>query len=101
MVTVTSTHPQMENLCASFPCLRGRMGTLPWNQHDFAAGIPGMSSAEKQAATFVLSVWNGGNHHPWWKRQSKVLFDAVYAMQLWDEQNQAAFLAWCENPFYP
>jgi hypothetical protein len=39
----------------------------------------------------------------WWnKRPYRVgRFDIVHAMGLWDYQQKAAFMAWCENPFWP
>ena len=96
---------RMELLCDSFPSLRGRDGTAPWDQHQFAHAMSGgQSSAEKQAAAFVLSVWNGAAaRNTWWNAKPfRVgLFDCVVAMQLWDGAHQLAFLRWCQHPFCP
>lgn len=103
-------HPcvqQMTDLCNSFPCLRGKPGTSPWDQYDFALAMSGggPTPATRLAAAFVLSVWNGGTPRDrgWWnKRPYRVgVFDPVEAMARWDYQQREAFLAWCENPFYP
>lgn len=53
---------RMEALCESFPVLTGRPGTTPWDQHTFArwASGPAPTPASRQAAAFVLSVWNWG-----------------------------------------
>jgi hypothetical protein len=91
-------------LCESFHSLRGAPGTHPWNQHTFATWASGgKTDAERQAAAFVLSVWNGNNLAPWWsKKPFRVsVFDATLACAIWDEQNRAAFIAWCNDPFYP
>lgn len=96
---------RMTLLCESFPTLRGRPGTNPWYEHDFAkwASGPAPSSAIRQAAAFVLAVWNGGNAGAWWNEKpwGVGVFDPVHAMALWDHQHQAAYIAWCNDPFWP
>jgi hypothetical protein len=98
---------RMELLCTSFPVLRGVPGTIPWDQHKFArwASGPATTSAIDQAAAFVLSVWNGGTPEDggWWNEPPHVVgrFDVVRALALWDHEQQAAFLAWCNDPFWP
>jgi hypothetical protein len=98
-----SGHANMAALCNSFPVLRGRPGTDPWNAERFALAMKGVSNAEKQAAAFVLGVWAGTCREKYWlKGEFKVAeFDVVYAFQIWDYQQQAAFLTWCQNPFFP
>jgi hypothetical protein len=95
----------MSALAESFPTLRGRVGVRPWNQLAFARGMSGgQSYCEKQAAAFVLAVWNGGTYdEPWWCESPYRVgrFDAVDAMARWDSAHQAAFIAWCQNPFWP
>jgi hypothetical protein len=98
---------RMSCLAESFPSLRKRDGVEPWDQQIFARAMSGgQSNAEKQAAAFVLSVWNGSSEPQgggWWnERPFRVgRFDAVHAMAIWDDAHQRAFLAWCENPFWP
>lgn len=98
---------RMEALCESFPVLRGRPGTSPWDQHAFAAWAsgPAPTGASRQAAAFVLSVWNWGTPADggWWNQEpySVGVFDPVEAMTRWDVHQQTAFIAWCENPFFP
>ena len=99
---VTGTE-RMTRLCESFPVLRDAAGVHPWNPEVFARGTKGRSNAEKQAAAFVLGVWAGTTREPYWlKGPFKVVeFDAVYAFQIWDDQQREAFLSWCRDPFFP
>lgn len=97
-LTVASKHAEMEALCASFPCLHGKPGTMPWDQHAFAKFGRVASSGERYAVQFILSVWNNTNRDAWWKCGT---FDAVEAMMCWDSNNQRAFIAWCQDPFFP
>jgi hypothetical protein len=101
-------HPcaeRMSQLCESFHALQGWAGVRPWNQLAFAkyASGPAPTAASRQAAAFVLSVWNGGNHDAWWnKKPYRVgIFDAVNGIARWDSHMQAAFIAWCQDPFWP
>lgn len=96
----------MERLCNSFPALRGVPGTAPWDQRRFAKWASGgISTAERLAAAFVLSVWNGGTPADggWWNQKPYHVgrFDVVNAFGRWDSEQQAAFLAWCADPFWP
>lgn len=98
---------RMTALCQSFPILRNADGVQPWDQERFArwAGGPG-STATRQAAAFVLSVWNGScepKEGGWWNKKPFRVgrFDLVVAWQVWDCHQKDAFLQWCENPFYP
>ena len=53
---------EMAALCQSFPSLRGKSGTTPWDAVIFARVFSGgQSEAEKQAAAFVLNVWNASD----------------------------------------
>jgi len=97
----------MTQLCESFHGLRGAPGVRPWDQDLFArwasAGSP--TEATRLAAAFVLAVWNGCTPRDggWWnKRPLRVgRFDPVEAIARWDHEHKAAFLAWCDNPFWP
>lgn len=102
---------RMELLCDSFHALRGRPGTSPWDAETFAKYLagPAPTSASLQAGLFVLSVWNGGNggwrpkSREWWTQKPYFLgmFDLVRAWAQWDHLHKQAFLAWCDDPFYP
>jgi len=102
-----SSQKQMVSLCASFPTLRGVPGTNPWNQEVFAqwASGPAPSHGIRQAAAFVLSVWNGGTpcDGGWWNSGdfSVGVFDPVEALGTWDRQHAHAFMQWCAKPFWP
>jgi hypothetical protein len=102
---VRSGRSNMETLCESFPTLRGKPGTKPWDQETFArwASGPAPSNAIRQAAAFVLSVWAGRVDEPYWNEgEFRVgTFDVVLAFGLWDYQHNAAFIAWCQDPFWP
>lgn len=111
----SSERQKMSDLCSSFPTLRGRPGTEPWDQHTFArwASGPAPSHGGRLAAAFVLSVWNGCSFHwdyqareyedPWFNEDPFNVgrFDVVVALQTWDASHHEAFLAWCRDPFYP
>jgi len=109
MITSTETHAEMSRLCESFPTLRGVPGVRLWDQHKFAkwASGPAPSYAMRQAAAFVLAVWNGCTPNDeeggWWNGApySVGRFDAVEAMKCWDTHHQVAFLDWVHNPFWP
>ena len=107
MQTAVVGNERMSRLCESFPSLRNKPGTRPWNQHEFArwAGGPARTSGSMHAAAFVLGVWNGqsvGRSEPLWYEEFGVIgFDAVWAMGVWDGAHQRAFIAWCEHPFWP
>lgn len=99
-------NPRMTELCNRFHSLRGAPGTDPWQQKKFARWASGgITAAERQAAAFVLTVWNG--HHPddggWWNEPPFRVgrFDVVVALAHWDYQHRAAFIFWCQHPFWP
>lgn len=108
-----SAQDQMTALCQSFHALRKAPGVSPWDQHKFAkwASGPAPSESTRQAAAFVLSVWNGGTPADggWWNDRDPVhgnklcvgRFDPVEAIARWDHLHTEAFLAWCRAPFYP
>jgi hypothetical protein len=101
-----SGRERMVLLCNSFPCLRGKPGTKPWNEEAFAhwASAP-ISHGEQLAATFILSVWSGDvldEGHHWNSGEFHVgRFDAVEAIRTWSDAERDAFTEWCRSPFYP
>jgi hypothetical protein len=65
---------------------------------------PHMTNASREAARFVLAVWNGWTPcDAWWCEGefSVGKFDAVRAIGCWDSVHRDAFLAWCQDPFWP
>lgn len=109
-----TSQERMTRLAESFPVLRGFHGVRPWNHIAFAKTAVGghMTSASRQAAAFVLSVWNGScleysgrkpSLKTWWNDGEfrAGTFDAIYAFGVWDHQHQAAYIAWCQKPFWP
>jgi len=96
----------MEALVASFPCLRKAVGGSPWDAFRFArwATQTELSPADRQAAAFVLAVWNGGDEDgAWWNEKPYGVgrFDLVLATALWDRRHKEAFGKWFANPFWP
>lgn len=84
----------------------------PWNQHEFARWASSgalCGTAQRMAAAFVLSVWNGccledgGRSKTWWNQKPFRVgtFDAVLAFATWDDEHRHAYLAWCADPFFP
>lgn len=98
---------RMTLLCQSFPTLARVPGASPWNQHAFAkwASGPAPTGASRQAAAFVLSVWNGCTplDGGWWNEAPYHVgrFDPVEALGRWDARHAEAFREWCSDPFWP
>ena len=78
----------------SFPSLAD-IPTTPnrWNAEEVVARLPVMSSGQRDAAAFVLMVWNG----PLCREH----FQLDRAMACWDKAHSAAFIDWCSNPWFP
>ena len=85
---------RIRNLAWSFKALKNAPGVDPWNalELDRWAESGTTSSGERQAARFVLSVWN---RHDWGKK-----FNMADAVNVWDEKNLKAFQAWVNDPWY-
>ncbi len=86
-------------LARSFPCLKRKLQW--WHPKNFDAKIfhdmiGGWSSSERQAAYFVLTVWNPG-----YAREQGWTFDVVEAVSCLDPVNRAPILAWIAQPYYP
>ena len=58
--------------------------------------IGGWSSSERQAAHFILTVWNPG-----YARDRGWTFDVVDAVSSPDPVNRAPIIAWIAQPYYP
>jgi hypothetical protein len=103
------TIERFERLARSFPALRSAPNALfhPWHALRFAEHYRSGSGGEKDAALFVLSVWNPTTD---WRKLAKLardrgptggLFDVHRALGNWDTSNRAAFLAWARDPWWP
>jgi hypothetical protein len=99
---------RIEQLARSFQALRTAPHHLfdPWDPLRFADYYRTGSSGEKDAALFVLSVWNPMTN---WRRVAKLardrgptggLFDVHRALSNWDPANRAAFLHWARDPWW-
>lgn len=100
---------RFEQLVRSFPTLRHVSAELfrPWDAVRFAQLFRSASGGEKDAALFVLSVWNPTTD---WRKLAKLardrsptggFFDVHRALGNWDFENCAAFLAWARDPWWP
>ena len=109
MASEPASPARFEELARSFSALRGAPGALfaPWDALRFAEFYRTGSSGEKDAALFVLSVWNPSTN---WRRVTKLsrdpgplggFFDVHRALANWDNGNRAAFLEWARNPWWP
>lgn len=58
-----------------------------------------VTSVSKHAALFALAVWSGSNASM--KAWRVGQFDAVSAVAAWDSEHVAAFVRWCEAPYWP
>jgi len=89
----------IHQLAQSFPCLRNKIPTRLWDEFDpnhFKEQMAGWSSGEYNAGLFILNVWNPG-----YARARNWHFDAVLAIESWDQGNRFAFTAWCLKPYFP
>jgi hypothetical protein len=101
---------RLSRLARSFPALASapaRLFAAPWDPIEFAEYYRPASSGEKDAALFVLSVWNPTTD---WRKLAKLardrsptggFFDVHRALGNWDVGNRAAFLAWARDPWWP
>jgi len=102
---------RMLELVQSFPTLRDTPQAFfePWDPEAFAESRRAGSGGEKDAALFVLSVWNpstdwseyGLTRHSSRNGEPCGFFDMHTALGNWDDKHRAAFLAWCAAPWWP
>ncbi len=101
---------RLEALARSFPTLRDRLPSFlfqPFDSHKFCEFCAPMSGGEKDAALFVLSVYNsttdwaalglvrGEDEDPMRGR-----FEMHRAYSNWDDGHRKAFLAWAAEPWW-
>ena len=102
-------HEAIERLVRSFPALLLAPDHLfdpPWDPIRFAEHYRAGSVAEKDAALFILSIWNPNTD--WWKvarlaRDRTPLggfFDVHRALGNWHPSNRRPFLEWAKDPWW-
>jgi len=97
MPTEQDPYEQMSALCESIPTIADCDGVRPWNAKHFAAVQGGRSQGEVVAASFVLTVWAGGQHH--WP--SVPVFCITDVPAAGDDKLTAAVVNWLLDPFWP
>lgn len=99
--TGKTARERMTDLQRSFPALAAAFDPAPepFDAMELDKWTRGKSHGEKCAASFVLSVWHGGNGSTWPYRTRR--FHLHEALGVWDESNHAAFLAWARDPWWP
>lgn len=105
--TPTPLDLRMYELVQRFPTLRRTPAGLftPWDPEAFAEYWAVGSGGEKDAALFVLSVWNPGTDWTEWGLSRggdrAGFFDVHRALGNWDEKHRRAFMQWCASPWWP
>ncbi|RUL84024.1 hypothetical protein [Tautonia sociabilis] len=97
MTVQRTPEERIAELARTFPSsLVGAPGIKPWeprNLDSWAASV--VSSGERQAACFILAVWDSGSA---WDCGH---FDLMKALSTWDEAHHRAFLTWAAEPWWP
>lgn len=75
--------------------MQTKPGFQPWDATKVDS-LRGLSSGEEHTVSFLLTVWDPGNHE--WKHPR---FDAVEAVATWDQSQMNAFVSWVQDPFWP
>jgi hypothetical protein len=87
---------RMTTLARTFPSMRNASGIDPWDAEKLEAWAKGLlSHGERVTARFLLSVWDPKLA---WELDP---FDLMEALQIWDPNNQQAFLKWASDPWWP
>lgn len=102
---------RMRALVFAFPTLQRTPSALlsPWDPEAFAEFWACGSGGEKDAALFVLSVWNPATD---WIEYGLARprsedgkpsgrFDMHTALGNWDQRHRVAFVTWCGAPWWP
>jgi hypothetical protein len=100
-----NAHIYIRHLIEQFPCLRSKLefgGARWWDARGEFAVVKFMrdagpwSSGEKQAARFIVTVWN-----PIYAKRRGWTFDLVHACSVLDEDNRHAVIVWMQHPRWP
>lgn len=98
---------RMMELVKTFRSLRRTPDELfdPWDPECFADFWAAGSGGEKDAALFVLSVWNPSTDWAHWGLtrggERGGYFNLHTALANWDREHAEAFMLWCEAPWWP
>lgn len=68
----------------------GLPGENPWDPEKLKKSIGVLSSGERMSAQFLLWVWNHYDNE----------FDLFTALNRWDDDRLAAFVAWAKAPWW-
>ena len=82
-----SLEERLPSLARRFSCLNGAGGLNPWSALNFYDWVlmQGENSSAWHAGHLVLNIYAKG---------SWVGFDAIAAVQVWNEEDRALFAAW-------
>lgn len=103
---MTDIDVRMLELVLTFPTLQRTPLELfnPWDPERFAEAWAAGSGGEKDAALFVLSVWNTCTDWSQWGLtrggERGGFFDVHRALGNWDHMHRRAFIAWCADPWW-
>jgi len=85
-------------LVHSFPVLHRQFANLTeknWHIDGFMDSASAVSTSARHAMLFIAGVWDAS-----WLRSRQLQFDAIDAMSAWDREQRAAFIAWCQAPWW-
>jgi DNA primase len=95
MVQEISSRSAIVELANSFPALTGLQIRLNgWDATKLDMECSKLSPSGRASVQFVLSVWDPRQE---WLCGS---FDVVQALDLWDSEHRAAFVAWATDPWW-
>lgn len=87
---------RMTELAATFPCLSGAPGVLPFEPEELNRWAAGPAShGERVTAQFILAVWDPSTT---WEAGR---FDVMEALRVWPPSHSESFLRWAEDPWWP
>jgi hypothetical protein len=104
MEEVVSYGERMLMLARTFPTLRRKLEHVErWDPIAFATSAAPWSGGEKDAALFVLSVWDPATDWSEFglERDGKGRFEVHVALGNWDPAHRAAFVTWASRPWWP
>lgn len=92
----------MLGLARTFPTLRRKLGHVElWDPIQFATMAAPWSGGERDAALFVLSVWDPATD---WSEfgltREGGRFNLHVALGNWDDEHRKAFVQWAARPWW-
>ena len=98
-----SSWERFVELLDAFPSLRDYKSEGDWDAIAFAKWAKSLSSGGRNAALFVLYIWDPGTD---WKEVAGLenyglgRFDLAKMIGNWDQAHQVAFVGWATDPFW-